>query len=363
MNSQQHNLMHVNSQNLGNMDSLVEYQRLTINNRIGEYLKTHSVNMKKNEVLHLKEKDLVKVWKKLESKYESYMTNESNLLLLDDNFIAECWWIYSSSHHGFNLNVSSSSIDKCLQYIDEIKETLKEFLVDEDVVEYSILQYQNGETLNETFYHDTLDIDFNPLAVPFIDDVDKYINNFLDSKAPLLILQGEPGTGKTTFSKQILKTLKKRVLQKESHFKALYSFDESVFVISDFYKKIIYDDYDVLVLEDINQVIHKNEDIKGEFNTINKFLSVTDGLISKYKKIIITTNIDSKHQLNTALIRPGRCFDVLNFRKLEGGEIDNLCDNCAQELDLQIESINLSEFYAKCSDEQNSNITNSKIGF
>ena len=363
MNTQEQNLMYVNSQSLGNMDSIIEYQRLTINNRIGEYLKSHSINMKRNEVLHLKEKDLIKVWKKLESKYESYMTNDSTLLLLDDNFIAECWWIYSSSHHGFNLNVSSNSIDKCLEYLEEIKEILQEFLIDNSVIEYSILQYQNSETINETFYHDTLEMKFNPLAVPFVENVDKYIENFLNSKAPILVLQGEPGTGKTTFSKQILKTMKEKVLQKEEHFKALYSFDESVFLISDFYKKIIYDDYDVLVLEDINQVIHKNQYIEGEFNTINKFLSVTDGLISKYKKIIITTNIDSKHQINTALTRPGRCFDVLNFRKLEGIEIDNLCDDCAQGLDLPVESINVSEFYAKCDDEQNSDLIRDDIGF
>ena len=53
----------------------------------------------------------------------------------------------------------------------------------------------------------------------------------------------------------------------------------------------------------------------------------------------------------------------MKFRRLEGVEIDNLCDDCAKDLDLQIESINLSEFYAMCNNEQNKKINNNKIGF
>jgi Cdc6-like AAA superfamily ATPase len=104
-----------------------------------------------------------------------------------------------------------------------------------------------------------LDIDFNPLAVPFIDDVDSYIKGFIDSKAPVLILLGEPGTGKTTFTKHILNQMKKSY-SKDNNMKAMYSFDENIFYCSNFFKELIYDDNDVVVLEDINQVIHKNQD-------------------------------------------------------------------------------------------------------
>ncbi|MEA3512695.1 MAG: ATP-binding protein [Campylobacterota bacterium] len=363
MNDQQQNLMHISSPNIGYMDSLQEYQKLEFNNRIGEYLKTNSINSKISTTIYIKTIELDKVWQKLQLKYELFTLNTQRVIIVANNFLAELWWQYSSSHIGIGLNVSAKTILESIKYIDEIKLYLKEFLISESTIEYTVLQYENAETLNETFYHDTLDIEFNPLAVPFIDDVDSYIENFLNSKAPILILQGEPGTGKTTFSKHILSKMKDRVLKTDIAFKALYSFDENIFAVSDFYKRIIYDEYDVLILEDINQVIHKNQYIEGELNPINKFLSVTDGLISKYKKIIITTNIQSKQQLNQALTRPGRCFDVMSFRKLEGVEIDNLCDDCAKDLDLQLESINVSEFYAKCDDEQNSDLTQNDIGF
>jgi hypothetical protein len=281
-------------------------------------------------------------------------------MIIEDSFIATLDWNYDSTHTGVNVSISSKSIKGCLEYIEKIKSYLSEFLVDDKSVQYSILQYENG-IVNETNYQDTIDIDFNPLATPFIDDVENYIENFLNSKAPVLILQGEAGTGKTTFIKKILQTMQERVLKQRDEFRVTYSFDENVFYSSDFYKQLIFDDYDVQVYEDINQVLHKNQD--AEINPINKFLSVSDGLVSKYKKIIITTNIESKHQLNPALLRPGRCFDVVEFRKLRGVEIDNLCDSCAKDLHLQIEEINLSEFYASKDGEQNSQLITSRVGF
>jgi ATP-dependent 26S proteasome regulatory subunit len=50
---------------------------------------------------------------------------------------------------------------------------------------------------------------------------------------------------------------------------------------------------------------------------MHRFLNASDGLISmKGKKIIFTTNIPNIGDIDDALIRPGRCFDILNFRNL-----------------------------------------------
>ena len=358
----QTNLMHLSSYNIGVMESLTDYQRLFINNKIGVTTVQNRLKSKRTKVLAFKLESLDEIWQTMEEKYDIYSISTYKMYIIDDRFIATLSWHYESTHIGLSLTLSSDTLKNITNYMCEIESLLSPFIITEPMLSYTIIQNDNSSELNETFYQESVTVDFNPIAMPFIDDVESYIDNFLNSKAPVLILQGEPGTGKSTFVKYLLKTMKEKSHPSKEKFNVLYSFDEEIFYLSDFYKRIIFDDYDVLILEDINQVLHKNQD-EARLNPINKFLSVTDGLISKYKKIIITTNIESKHQLNSALLRPGRCYDVIPFRKLEGMEIDDLCDSCAQDLNLQTESINLSEFYAKCNIEQNSSMINSRVGF
>ena len=46
-------------------------------------------------------------------------------------------------------------------------------------------------------------------------------------------------------------------------------------------------------------------------------LGLSDGLIQSFnKKIIISTNLPNLTNIDEAVIRKGRCFDVLNFRPL-----------------------------------------------
>ena len=117
--------------------------------------------------------------------------------IIHDDFLATIVWQYESTHTGLLLTLSADSIKKANNYINEISEYLSSFIINEKLVSYTVLQHDNSEIANETFYQESLEIDFNPVATPFIKNVDTYIENFLNSKAPLLILQGEPGTGKT----------------------------------------------------------------------------------------------------------------------------------------------------------------------
>jgi len=355
----QTNLMQLNAPMLATLDSLSEYQQVVINDKIGE-LDKNIFQSKRTKTLKLSFKYIEEIWDVLEKDFNLYSVSEYKANIIEDDFLVSLDWYYDSTHKGFAMAILAPSIKQCNNVIADIESSLSSYLVTDKSISYSILQYDNG-AMNETNYQDILDVEFNPLATPFIEDVDKYIENFLNSKAPLLILQGEAGTGKTTFVKQILKTMQEKILKEKEGLKVTYSFDENIFYSSDFYKQLIYDDYDVQVYEDINQVIHKNQE--QEINPINKFLSITDGLVSKYKKIIITTNIESKYQLHPALLRPGRCYDVIEFRELKGVEIDNLCDSCAKDLYLQTESINLSEFYAKKDGLHNSKLTLSKVSF
>ncbi|MEA3384707.1 MAG: AAA family ATPase [Campylobacterota bacterium] len=354
------NLMEINSPNIGTANSIYGFQKLHINNLIGEKLKSGIAKQMKYEYINLQFESIDEVHEVLEEHFNFFKVNGYDGYIIEDDFIADFAWEYESNNVGFTIQVLAKTLKACDSCIYKIKQVLSKFVLQKTLTTFEVIQYINNETLSNVVYKDSIDVDFNSLAIPFIEDTNKYIDSFLNSKAPILILQGAPGTGKSTFTKQILKKMQ-QIKDKES-LNVIYSFDEAVFHTTKFFSKIVYHDYDVLVLEDFNTSIHKNQDDQGA-NPLNKFLSITDGLISKYKKIIITTNIESKNQLQQALIRPGRCFDIVQFRNLEGVEIDDLCDSCARDLDLQIESISASEFYAKCNGEQNSSIVNSKVGF
>lgn len=66
-----------------------------------------------------------------------------------------------------------------------------------------------------------------------------------------------------------------------------------------------------LVLEDADLLLKPRSD----GNTMmHKFLNVSDGLVSiQGKKIIFSTNLPNMKEVDPALIRKGRCHDVLHF--------------------------------------------------
>ncbi len=356
------NLMHIDSYNIGNINLPSEYQRLYINNLIGEKLKSGSSKAQVTDYIHCNINKNQELAEYIENKFNYYITNESNGIIVEDEYIIDLR--FSSSNSLFTtywVSILAGSKAECKKHLNNLKLVLKDFIEESRKISYEIIQYRDCDSLDSSHYQDNVYKNFNPLSFPYIDDIDKYIESFLKSNASLLILKGIPGTGKTTFSKEIITKIDERKIDRSS-LNVLYSFDENIFYSNEFFRKIQFGNFDVVVLEDFNSLIQKNQESEN-VNPLNKFLSSIEGLISKNTKIIISTNIESKNQLNSALIRPGRCFDVLNFRKLEKEEIDNLCDSCDKDLDLQIESINLSEFYAKLNSEQNTTCSDNSLGF
>lgn len=141
---------------------------------------------------------------------------------------------------------------------------------------------------------------------PFIPNLSDWQERFFASKSPVLILIGQPGVGKSMFIKHLLSKM-----GGTNHLtfddKALRS--EQVFV--DF---IIDEEANSFILEDADNLLTKRED--GN-DVMSKFLNISNGLISlNKKKFIFSTNLENLNNVDSALLRPGRCFDVLTFRKL-----------------------------------------------
>jgi len=153
-------------------------------------------------------------------------------------------------------------------------------------------------------------------AYPWIKgDLDDYIDNYLNSDASVLILIGPPGLGKTTFIKNIIH---------RSGGDAKVAYDEKVMNDDGLFAGFIDDDTRFLVMEDADAFLQSRE----EGNTMmHKFLNVSDGLISAAdKKLIFSTNLPNINDIDAALMRPGRCFDVVQFRPLTVDEAQAVID-------------------------------------
>lgn len=153
-------------------------------------------------------------------------------------------------------------------------------------------------------------------AYPWIEkSLSDYIKDYLNSEACVLILIGPPGTGKTTFIKNVIH---------QSGGNARVAYDQTVLQGDDFFASFVDGEDDVLVMEDADSFLADRQD----GNTMmHKFLNVSDGLISTVgKKMIFSTNLPNVSDIDPALMRTGRCFDVVQFRPLTRAEAQAVLD-------------------------------------
>lgn len=164
---------------------------------------------------------------------------------------------------------------------------------------------------------------------PFIPNLDSFIDEFIQSDSPILILNGPKGTGKSSLIKHIIVNHDR---------KTIISYDKDLLKSDSFYSDFIsgkpydsdYDDLiieaegnntvfgkndDLLVLEDADLLLFKRIDLENDM--MSKLLNVSDGIVDiQKKKIIFTANLDNTDKIDTAILRPGRCFSLINFREL-----------------------------------------------
>ena len=156
---------------------------------------------------------------------------------------------------------------------------------------------------------------------PFL-NVDDLIEMFLKGKENLLILGGKPGTGKSKFISYLLKWV--LFTKFKENFVVGNAKDINLLNMDLFWQKSA--NYDLLILDDLDFMLgnrnESREDIQKN-NFLSKLLSFTDGVIENNTKIIITTN-QPINEIDDALLREGRIFDILNFRYLKKSEAEKI---------------------------------------
>jgi len=163
---------------------------------------------------------------------------------------------------------------------------------------------EHGQTLTLPLREDLRPL---PQMFPFLQQpLEVYYDAYARSSAAILLLIGPPGTGKTSFIRGFL--------QHAGH-DAMVSYDPKLLDSDALLAEFLSSAADVFVLEDADALLTSRQ----SGNTLmHRLLSVSDGLVTLAgKKLIFSTNLEDPADVDPALLRPGRCFDVLRFGLLD----------------------------------------------
>lgn len=170
----------------------------------------------------------------------------------------------------------------------------------------------------------------------------------------LYLLYGEPGTGKTTYIKHLIKkcaTEKKKFIYVPSKLFEDFT-DPSILPFLLKNKGCVY------VIEDCENLITVDDGYRSD--GISDLLNMTDGILSDGLKIkiICTFNTDFT-KIDEALLRPGRCRCKYEFKLLD----KNRANKAAEKLNLKKvnKDVSLAEFFNP--DIEHKDDKKKKIGF
>ena len=115
----------------------------------------------------------------------------------------------------------------------------------------------------------------------------------------------------------------------EQFFTVQYIKSNDILTMDEFWRNLQKDLPDFVILDDLDYMLTKrdseamsHDDIKKNI-FLNQLLSFTDGVQKNKTKFIITTN-QSFDDVDSALLRKGRLFDILEFKELEKDEALNI---------------------------------------
>jgi len=165
---------------------------------------------------------------------------------------------------------------------------------------------------------------------PFL-DIQELFNQYMMDDSNILLLAGEPGTGKTRLGDMFMKYLLENVETTEyediEEISVAYVKNEHILSNDMFWNELKNNEYNLVFLDDLDfsllprtQSITTNEDVdKNKF--ISNLLSYTDGIFENGNKtkFIITTN-KSVDEIDSAVLRKGRTFAIINLRQLKREE-------------------------------------------
>lgn len=176
----------------------------------------------------------------------------------------------------------------------------------------------------ETSDFDTINI--NELYNDDFASIDKIISASIPKKeSGMILLHGEPGTGKTTYIKHLISRFRDKIF---------------IFIQNDFIRELLKPSFiafllqnkdTILIIEDAEKVVVARDSSSDE-SVVSTLLQLTDGLFSDFLniKIVCTfnTNLD---RIDKALLRKGRMIAKYNFMPLSSDKTTALAKKLGYE--------------------------------
>lgn len=222
----------------------------------------------------------------------------------------------------------------------------------------NLIKYKWYEFSGNELKHREIEIPFTDVvhseAYPKIANLNEFVDKFFKSTSSVLILQGEPGVGKTVFIRYMINRMREHLGDTNAVPTVYYTCDSNVIKHSEFFMEgLNVEKMNCTVIEDLDFDLMPRQD---DNPTMYKLLNTTDGLVKNKMKLIISTNLLGSNHIDSALLRPGRCFGTIKLTKLNKDQSSELLKKIAtpekfKSIKLTEDSYTLAELYSMVDDE------------
>lgn len=263
-----------------------------------------------------------------------YVINEGNITVHNDKLLLTVSIDNENPYESIERECQLSILGKS----EEVEKTYKRLDIFKTADSYVYWWFKTPSGMRNSCFTIKQDKKIYNEHYPWLGNVDEYINRFMVSNENILILLGDPGTGKTSFLRYMLTKTGKN---------SYVSYDEEVMGGDELYITFMtVTDVNFLVLEDADLLL--TERIHDNNRVMSKILNASDGLVyNSNKKFVFTANIRDEEKIDEALRRPGRCFDIVRFRPLTPKEAMAVAKVNNLELSSRKNEYTLAEIFNK----------------